>query len=505
VRMPPRGRGVPCSGKSSPRRPLLAIHAALMSALAGFGLVYPTLHMEAGSLVYPSCIALTLMFVWILWSWFLLRGTIFEPYSLFMITAGLFNGGQALLEVFGLNTAGILNGRFSSEILVQALYLVTISMAFLHGGALLALGRKQVREYGFELAGPSRLRALRVTGSIFLAISFVPTLILLKQSVSVVLDSGYFGLYQGVQSSSLNQVLAAFFIPGVIFLLAGSRISRTTQAICFVVGVLYAIPFLFMGARAAAAMNTVTLMWTWDRTIRRIPRGAIIGFALVSLILFSLIREIRNTAGRDRSLTNTYEAMTNLENPISAAVAEMGGSLITVAYTLDLVPASRDFDYGVSYLYALSNIVPNLGWSVHPSVAHGTLSDWLVKTVAPETAAAGGGLGYSFLAEAYLNFGWFGAPLWMGIFGYIIARVFIMADSGDPAKQALVASFLSFFLILPRGESAIVGRAFFWYALIPYLLAVVHTKVRGRRITTVTFTCAGGAIPVVQQRQSQRS
>jgi hypothetical protein len=80
-----------------------------------------------------------------------------------------------------------------------------------------------------------------------------------------------------------------------------------------------------------------------------------------------------------------------------------------------------------------------------------------------------------------------------------------MADSGDPAKQALVASFLSFFLILPRGESAFVVRPFFWYALIPYLLAVVHTKVRGRRITAVTFTCADGAIPVVQQRQSQRS
>src|SRR5260221_2111508 len=277
--MPLRTKGFAFPRTMSPRRPLLAIHTALISALAGVGLVYPTLHMEAGSLVYPSCIALILTFVWVLWSWRALRGTIFEPYSLFMIAVGLFNGGQALLEVLGLNAAGILNGRFSSETLVQALYLVTISLAFLHGGALLALGRKGVREHEFQFTGPSRQRAVRAVGSTFLAISFVPVLILLKESVSVTMNSGYFGLYQGVQSGSLNQVLAAFFIPGVIFLLAGSRISRTTQAICFVVGVLYAIPFLFMGARAAAAMNTVTLMWTWDRTIRRIPRGAIIGFA----------------------------------------------------------------------------------------------------------------------------------------------------------------------------------------------------------------------------------
>ncbi len=77
--MPLRTKGFAFPRTMSPRRPLLAIHTALMSALAGVGLVYPTLHMEAGSLVYPSCIALILTFVWVLWSWRALRGTIFEP------------------------------------------------------------------------------------------------------------------------------------------------------------------------------------------------------------------------------------------------------------------------------------------------------------------------------------------------------------------------------------------------------------------------------------------
>src|SRR5258708_16243482 len=151
-----RTKGFAFPRTMSPRRPLLAIHTALMSALAGVGLVYPTLHMEAGSLVYPSCIALILTFVWVLWSWRALRGTIFEPYSLFMIAVGLFNGGQALLEVLGLNAAGILNGRFSSETLVQALYLVTISLAFLPGGALLVLGIKGVLEHAFSFPEHSR-------------------------------------------------------------------------------------------------------------------------------------------------------------------------------------------------------------------------------------------------------------------------------------------------------------------------------------------------------------
>ena len=42
---------------------------------------------------------------------------------------------------------------------------------------------------------------------------------------------------------------------------------------------------------------------------------------------------------------------------------------------------------------------------MHPSVAHGQPSDWLIETVNPYLAERGLGLGFSFIAEAYMNFG----------------------------------------------------------------------------------------------------
>ena len=96
--------------------------------------------------MYPLCLIQTLGFVWILWSWFCARGTLFEPYPLFMIAVGLFNGGQALLEVFGWNESGILLGHVSPEILVPALYLVLLGAAYLHFGALMALDASPIRE-----------------------------------------------------------------------------------------------------------------------------------------------------------------------------------------------------------------------------------------------------------------------------------------------------------------------------------------------------------------------
>lgn len=473
VRMPHRTKRFISAGTMSLRKTVLIIHSGFMGALVG--LVYPALGTDSERLVYPACVLLTLTFAWILWSWFSLRRTLFEPYPLFMIAAGLFNGGQAVLEVFGLNTDGILNGRVSPEMLVRALYLVTISVAFLHCGALVALGRKQVRESGYDVAGLDRQRATRGIGWVLLAISFVPILTLLKGSFSVVQNSGYGGLYQGVTSLPLNQVLASLFIPGVIFLLAGSRKERSDQKVCLVLVGFYGLIYIYLGFRGTAAMSCVAVAWVWDQNIRRIPRKALVAFAIVALVLFAVVRETRGMSGRDRSVTNSYETLTNLKNPFSSAISEMGGSLRTVTETIGLVPASRDFDAGVSYLYALTTIVPNVGWSVHPSIAHGTLSDWLVKTVEPGTAAAGGGLGFSFIAEAYLNFGWFGTPVWLGVLGYLLIRLFMLADSADPAKRALVASFLSYLLVFGRGESSMVIRPLVWFTVIPYLLVTVLT------------------------------
>ena len=56
----------------------------------------------------------------------------------------------------------------------------------------------------------------------------------------------------------------------------------------------------------------------------------------------------------------------------------------------------------------------------------------------------------------------------------------IAADTADPAKHALAGSFLSFFFVFARGESAIVARGLIWYAVVPYLLVTALTM-RGRR------------------------
>jgi oligosaccharide repeat unit polymerase len=468
-------------GTVSRRKAMLALHTVLLTALVCAGLLYPAVQLDAEQLIYPCCVSVLLSLVWILWSWYSLRGTLFEPYPLFMLSAGLFNGGQAILEVFGLNPDGILKGRVSPEMVLQALYLVGIGMMALHFGALIALRKDRRSEQALDTAG--RRRATRMAGWILLGASAVPTIGLLNTSLLVVLDYGYMGLFRQQNVFSTPQALSAFFMPGIIFLLAGSRKHRWIQILCLFLAGTYAAIYLFLGSRGSAVMACVAVVWVFDRSIRRIPRSLIAVMVIAALIVIPLVRVTRGTIGRDRlSLTEQIDALSNLDDPVSSSIAEMGYSLVTVAHTVQLVPSVRGFDWGTSYLYAALAILPNLGWDVHPSVAHGLLGDWLIRTVDPTVAAGGGGLGFSFLAEAYLNFGWIGAPLWLGVVGFILCLIFARADGNDPARHAVIASFLSFFFLFSRGESATVARGLVWYAAVPYILAAVLTVRANRRV-----------------------
>ncbi len=150
----------------------------------------------------------------------------------------------------------------------------------------------------------------------------------------------------------------------------------------------------------------------------------------------------------------------------------MGGSVYTLTHTMTLVPSIRDYDYGASYGYALLTLFPNLFWDLHPTIAAGIPGEWLMWIIEPWAAARGVGLGYSFIAEAYLNFGPLGAAGFLFCFGWAYARFVLWSDQvAYPARMAFVASMAFFFIFIARAELAIIVRGVVWYALVPYLLA----------------------------------
>jgi oligosaccharide repeat unit polymerase len=444
---------------------------------------------EPEPVIYPACTGLVALFLWALWSWKKSAETLFDPYSLFLMAAVFFNGGQAFLEILRLNENGILSSQFTNVTIMETLLLVLLGIASFHFGALSSFAiRKNVRvkasrEKGYWAGEP---QALRAVGWGMILASIVPTLVLLQEAITTVQSFGYFGLYGKEASTSFGaipKVLATFLIPGALFLLAGSKGRKKDILISALLIFSYSFVQFYLGYRGWAVMPLIAFAWLWHRLVRPLPKTVLLVSATFFLfVVFPLVASIRNIAGFELSSSNIVDQLFGFQNPVVASISEMGGSMQTVAYTLELVPSVRDFDRGIGYLYALFSVIPNIwGGGVHPSAAY-LPSQWLSWAISPLVAKLGGGLGYSFIAEAYLNFGWVGTPLVLGLMGFFLGRMVLWAKQvSHPGKLALTASLMSFFLYFPRGEFGTVVRASVWYCLVPYLMLSQLNKMKSDR------------------------
>ena len=298
---------------------------------------------------------------------------------------------------------------------------------------------------------------------------------------------GYMALFQqqaitGVLAS--QNVLAGFFLPGLIFFLTGSNRSKAILTITGFLVLSQSIIYLALGSRFYAIAPLVAYAWIWHRCIRPLPLKWGIVSALVLLIfIIPTTAVIRTTTlGERSSIESLLTGYSSVNNPAVVSIAEMGGTLQTIALTIELVPSIRPFDYGLQYIYSTFTVLPNIFWNIHPTIAHGTPAAWLVQTVDPFTAAAGGGLGYSFIAEAYLNLGFWGAPLVLLVIGFLFTRFVIWASwSDDPAKFAAIAVFLASFMFFTRQDSTGVIRPLVWYSLLPYITSLLLPNRRERQ------------------------
>jgi hypothetical protein len=88
-------------------------------------------------------------------------------------------------------------------------------------------------------------------------------------------------------------------------------------------------------------------------------------------------------------------------------------------------------------------------------------------------------LGYSFIAEAYLNAGWVGVILVPGMLGFAFAKLATsFSSTGDVAKIACAATIVAFTMQYARSDSSTIFRGVIWYALGPYALAMAISRKR---------------------------
>jgi oligosaccharide repeat unit polymerase len=420
-------------------------------------------------------LALSALLFWSLASWYVATGAGLDPYILFLLSAFLFNAGQALLEAIGANSVELLR-LFSEDVTRHTLLLVLAGLCAMHFGALsaVALARRPEKPIRADRTDAW----LRGLGWALVLVSIVPAYVWLSENVAAVAAGGYASLYDRDADFGLAAgpfILTGFLMPGALMLSVSDRRHLFDRGIAAILVISFVLIQFYLGYRSAAVMPLIAWAWLRHRAVRRIPAALLLAVGtVVALVVFPVVGEIRNLSGWERSFDSAADAFTALNNPAIASVQEMGSTMDTIAHTLTFVPSVRPFDRGEGYLYGLLTIVPNAFWDVHPTIARGNASDWLVKAVDPYSAARGGGLGFSCIAEAYLNFGDSGVLLAMCLVGLAIAALTTWAErTGTAAAFALVAIVLAHILRFPRDEIAGIVRPIVWYGIVPYLCVVL--------------------------------
>lgn len=438
--------------------------------------VEPSSGLRAASIVFTGSS------IWMLVSWVWMGGRLLSAYFLFLLAALTFNGGQVWL--FALDASSrMARNELLPDSLTRTVMLVTLSIVFLHLGALVALIRSKLANHLGSQMGRSSAKAI---GWFLLAVSSGPAIMTTVSAIRAVAKYGYFaGVFQqevpvGIDAAPI--LIGRLLMPAAFLIYAADSERKLTRRFVTLLVIVFAATHFFLGIRSVAVMVILGFAWLWERTSGQLSKRflAISGCSL--LVLLPVLAAIRDVPGSDRlSIESVLTILSTMDNPPAALLNETGDTIATVAHTMQLAPALIPYDMGASYYYAALTVVPNIfGGPLHPSFSHGSPGMWISAIIAPELTAMGGGLGYSFIAEAYINFGWPGIPLIMAALGAALQRFSQWADDEPtPQKLALVASAIGVLVFFARGESYGIVRPLVWYSVVPYLLVEMWSR-RGR-------------------------
>lgn len=187
--------------------------------------------------------------------------------------------------------------------------------------------------------------------------------------------------------------------------------------VLFIFLVLILIQFL-LGSRSVPFVMIIALAVSWDHFVKKLSWRTLLIFVVSLAFMNCVVSYSRAVVGLGWNVFNfaaTGRHSVNLWQFIWDA--QQGG---VVARTMYFLSETGDFLYGRSFFDALVYLLPRMivdGLGFHTGFL--VPSEWLVQR--SSDVLAGGGMGFSLAAEAYLNFGIAGCLLFIYL-GWFISK-----------------------------------------------------------------------------------
>ena len=412
-----------------------------------------------------------LQFIYIIKSWQTVSGSYINAYTIFMLACYCFNLGQPVLEVFNavaLNRSVIYHYNIPLSTYYEA---IIISLSFIMAFHLGAIACKQPSNRStLDSYAPSGVMAATIerVSKVFMICSFpfYAYNTIIQMIVSATL--GYMAIYEDIATIRLFTLIGDFYIPSAIcYYFASEYLHKPTTKIWLIIIATIVFPPLYIGGRSNAIIifAVILIIYSFFHQITWRKGLVILAITVMFVLSFTIIANTRDDVSG--SSINVKESV-NENNPFTFTLTEMGGSIQPLCHVLDMIPDPQPYRYGQSYLASLTTIIPNIGfWDEHPATKYANLGNWLKKELNINY-----GPGFSIVAEAYYNFGYYGFTL-MFILGLLFTTVYKNVNRNtllyNPLQFIVSVVFLWFTIKMVRNSFEFVVRAVAYYCLPLYI------------------------------------
>ncbi|MGL5634256.1 MAG: O-antigen polysaccharide polymerase Wzy [Sarcina sp.] len=285
-------------------------------------------------------------------------------------------------------------------------------------------------------------------------------------------SQGYTAIYGDNSHSGVSNIIntiQSFFIPGLILFVSSYKGKFKS------LGVIFALVSILLpmasGARGGTISAVVAFIYLfYNLRLKKTNIFATIIIVVLGLILITVVSFL----SKYRVNPNiTFAQYLSNYNPFWTFIGNMGFSQFPLVKTMELIPTSYSFRYGLSYLASFVAVIPSIlmfGFSMTKEAA---LSQWLMHTLNMTY-----GPGYSLVAETYYNFGYFGI-LFTPILGIVFSKfTFSLNTKVDRILLTVpfVAIFLSIAIMSTRGSVYLLIRNIFYLIIIPKILIYILYK-----------------------------
>lgn len=368
----------------------------------------------------------------------------------------------------------------SAATITQAALLSLLGLACFYGGYHIRLG-EVIAKCLPRFAVESKRRLLCSTtflffGSLVLFGVFLNAFGGLKGYV----QAGYLDRYrteQDIGPLAVSMSLICISLP-LLYYIVQQYNTRAWTTLFIVVLIGLSVLLFIVGRRRYLFTLIFTLLIYHHYVIRRFSVRQVALFGAIGFLLMSVGGVLRGIPIGDFLTAQTWIDIQQMPlSDLFYAITGTGEFSTTWLHFPEMMEkiANMELDYlfGLSYLQTPLIFVPRILYPNRPLV----LSEWYVSTYYSDIATEGGGMGFFFLGEAYLNFGVAGIFLLMFVAGILYRTAYIyLKIHYDPRVVLIYAAFISRIPSALRVDFASISKEFVELTLLILLLIFFYSS-----------------------------